>query len=702
MRRIALSITVALGLGLALGGASASAQSQHPQAPSRPPPALDVPYLPQSELLCGGAAVAMVERWWGRRGVYAADFSGLVRPELRGIRTTDLATAARARGWETRTFDGSPAEVQLILAQRVPVIALIEVAPDRFHYVVLLGWSGGQVRFHDPARAPSRSIDEAQFLAEWSGAERWAMVLLPAPQFPPDSLPGVRTLPASLAVAELRSTTGAMPCRPWLDRSLDAVAADRLEDASNLLAEAGRFCPAEPMVLRELAGVRFKQGRLLEATRLSGQYLGRVPGDPLGWQLLAASRYLTGDREGALRAWNQIDRPTVDLIRIDGIRRMKFRIIADAMALPHGTVLTPSRLALARRRIAELPAVRRSAVEYQPVEGGRVEMRAVVTERPVLGTAWRLLTSGGISAITKSEVAVSIASPTGAGELWTGDWRWARAYPRVAVRVSVPARLGVSGVVTVGGAWERYRFALDTARTGVFEERRHSGTVAFGGWIHPALRPFVGLGFERWSGAREYLSATAGMEFREASDRFVLMTSVARAQTVTSHPSYTQGYLRAMWAASSGLRQATWSARLGIDLTSQQAPLGAWPVASTSISSTIPLRAHSRISNGLLRSTTTGRRILHGGLSGEHPVLHAGPFILAAGLFLDGAEVMSPANGSGRSRLFLDAGGGIRIGIQDGQLGVLRVDLATGLTDHRSALTVGLHQRWPPFRETTR
>jgi hypothetical protein len=42
--------------------------------------------------------------------------------------------------------------------------------------------------------------------------------------------------------------------------------------------------------------------------------------------------------------------------------------------------------------------------------------------------------------------------------------------------------------------------------------------------------------------------------------------------------------------------------------------------------------------------------------------------------------------------------GGIRIGILDGHLGVLRIDLATGLTDRRTAMTVGWHQGWPPFR----
>ena len=41
-----------------------------PSAVVPPSTALPVPYVSQSLLLCGGAAVAMVERWWGRRGVF--------------------------------------------------------------------------------------------------------------------------------------------------------------------------------------------------------------------------------------------------------------------------------------------------------------------------------------------------------------------------------------------------------------------------------------------------------------------------------------------------------------------------------------------------------------------------------------------------------------------------------------------------------
>jgi hypothetical protein len=688
--RIGRSLTTICGLGLALGGAPASAQSLSPNPSSRPTPVLDVPYLPQSELLCGGAAVAMVERWWGRRGVYAEDFVSLVRPEMRGIRTSDLAAASRALGWETLTFEGTPEEVRQFLEQSVPVVALLQVAPDRYHYVVILAWSDGRVIFHDPARAPARSIDETQFLAEWSGAERWAMVLRPAAPSP------------SIAVTQALQPIppDSMPCRPWLDLALDAVAADQLDEAANLLIEAGRTCPAEPLVLRELAGVRFKQRRLTEAIRLSEQYLARVPEDALGWQLLATSLYMSGDREGALRAWNRVGAPTVDLVRIDGVQEVRFRMIADAMDVRHGTVLTPGHMALARRRVADLPALGRAAVDYQPVGGGLVEVHTVVAERPVLDRGLRLLAAGTLRAVTQHEVGFAIATPTGGGELWTGVWRWEHSHPRVAFRVDMPARLGFPGVIGIGGAWERFRFSLVTPRKGVFEETRRGGGVSFGGWITSALRPTAGLRFERWSGGRKYLDVTAATEFRAAGDRFLLTTGVEYGQALATHPSYTLGNVRGLWTSSVGISRASWSTRVGLDLASRHAPLGVWPVASGDIPWAIPLRAHPRTSDGLLPGATAGRSMLHGGVSGDHPVFRAGPFMLAAGLFLDGAEIRNPADGSGRDRFYLDAGGGLRMGILDGQLGVLRIDLATGLTDRGTAITVGLHQSWPPFRKS--
>ena len=656
---------------------------------------LDVPYLAQSVLLCGGAAVAMVERWWGRRGVYAQDFAGLVRPASGGILTTDLASATRARGWDARVFRGTPGLVQRNLREGVPVVALIRVAPERYHYVVVLGWSDGTVIFHDPATAPYTSLDEGSFLARWQGAERWALVVRP-----------VAVAPVVAAVdgdSGAVASEPAMPCPPWLDAALDAGAAGRLEDASGLLGRASRACPDEPLVLRETAGVRFKQGRDAEVIRLASAYLAIVPDDDLAWQLLATSRYRAGDRAGALLAWNHVGRPTIDLVRIDGVREIRFRELAQAISAPPGTLLTPARLALARRRVSDVPALRRSAVDYQPVPGGLVEVRASVVERPTVERGWRLAAAGAIRAVAQHEVGLEIASPTGGGELWTASWRWTSARPRALVRVEMPVDAAFPGILTIEGDWERFRFTPGPPGTIGSEDTRRSAVVGFGGWVTPGLRPSVALRFERWSGGRRYLAPFVGSEVRARDNRFVLAARAEHAVALTDQPSYSSGGAQAAWASSLGLVRAAWSARLGFDWVGRHAPLGAWPVAGADLSWALPLRAHTLTHDGRIQGGRAGRAVTSGGLASDRPIYRNGPLVVAAGVFLDAARIAHAADGAPDAHVYVDGGGGLRIGLADGQLGVLRIDLARSLvTDRGTMLTLGVHRSWPLFQQDAR
>jgi hypothetical protein len=646
-----------------------------PSSPSDAP--LDVPYLAQSELLCGGAALAMVERWWGHRGVYAQDFLDLVRPAARGILTTDLAEAARRRGWKVRTFDGTPELVRRSLDQRQPVIALLEVAPQRFHYVVLLSWSGGRVHYHDPARGPDRSLTEPRFLRSWDGGDRWAMVVTPDD-----------------------GATAVLPtAAPAADSSAISASSATSADSSASSADSSATSADDPLTLLRLAGVRFRQHRFADAVGLSSAYVARVPTDTLGWQTLAASHYLAGERGSALAAWNRTGTPRVDLLRIDGLHQVRFGIAADAIHTPDGSLLTPHVLALARRRLADLPALRRATVEYRPIAGGRVEVRASVTERPVLDPIRRLLAVGALRALVQREVTLVVATPTGAGELWSANWRWEHAHPRVDLDVDLPLR---RGTLSLEGTWERFRFRSDTAAAGRVEASRHATGIGFGTWVSPSLRPSAGIGLERWSGKREFLALWAGTDFRTAADRLVLNTELELGQSLLSSPSYLRGRLGATWASTLGIGRASWSTNVGVELVSARTPLGLWPVASGDLAWAIPLRAHPRQRDGLLPGATSGRSMFHGGLSGDQPFYRMGPFTFALGLFLDGAEVLHPIDGSGRDRFFLDAGGGLRIGLVDGQLGVLRIDLATGLTDRSTALTAGLHQSWPPLMNRSR
>lgn len=697
LRVVARLAAVALWLCTGLGCSAGLSRRVPSGPPAGQPVVLDVPYLSQSFLLCGGAAIAMVERWWGRRGVYAEDFASLVRPEAGGILTTDLVPATRARGWDTQAFRGTPELVGRSLSDGVPVVALIQVAPERYHYVVVLGWSDGQVVFHDPATAPFTAMDQESFLARWAAADGWALVVRPAPIAPVD------LVTANDGGAGAAPVPATMPCPPWLDLALDAAAAGRLDEASRLLARAGEACPTEPLILRETAGIRFKQGRDAEVDRLASEYLALAPHDEFAWQLLATSRYRAGERASALRAWNKIGRPTVDLVRIDGVRRVRFRELAAAISTDPGTMLTPSRLALARRRLSDVPALRHSAVAYQPVPGGMVEVRASVVERPLVEPAWRLAAAGAVSAIAQSEVSLEVATPTGGGELWTGSWRWEPARPRGGLRLELPVDPGFQGILTIEGAWERFRFALDTAGPPIFEETRRSAIVGFGGWVHAGVRPLVAFRLERWSEDRRYLAGLIGAEIRARDNRFALTATTEHAVALSDHPSYTTGWVRAAWASSLGLDRAAWSARLGFDWAGRHAPLGTWPLAGKDVAWALPLRAHTLTSGGALAGRSAGRAITSAGLAADRPFLRRGPLVIGAGLFFDAAQIFSPADGSRENRFYLDGGGGLRIGLADGEMGVLHIDLSRGLIeDPRTAVTLSVHRSWPLFRQSYR
>jgi hypothetical protein len=121
-------------------------------------------------------------------------------------------------------------------------------------------------------------------------------------------------------------------------------------------------------------------------------------------------------------------------------------------------------------------------------------------------------------------------------------------------------------------------------------------------------------------------------------------------------------------------------------------------VAGGAYSWAIPLRAHSPTDGGFLAAPSVGRGIIHAGLAGDVPFHRTGPLVVAAGIFIDAADIVAAADGSHDARFHLDVGTGLRIGFAEGQPGVLRIDLARSLVEDRHvALTLGVHQSWPLF-----
>src|SRR5262249_20291269 len=133
------------------------------------------------------------------------------------------------------------------------------------------------------------------------------------------------------------------------------VRARGLDSADDILNPLRTACPDSPAPLRELAGVRFAQRRWPDAATFARQALDRQHDDAYALDVLGASLFMQDDAVGALRAWNRVGKPRLDLVRIDGLRRSRYQTIAESLGLTTNTVLTADQFLRAKRRLDELP-----------------------------------------------------------------------------------------------------------------------------------------------------------------------------------------------------------------------------------------------------------------------------------------------------------------------------------------------------------
>ena len=154
-----------------------------------------------------------------------------------------------------------------------------------------------------------------------------------------------------------------------------------LTSADDILAGVRAQCPASSGPLRELAGVRFAQRRWNEAAALARQAVVLDPADAYAWDVLGSSLFMQDDPVGALRAWNRIGRPRLNTVRIDGLRRTRYQLVAEALHLESGDVLTSEAFARSRRLLNDLPDRAGARLTLRPEADGFATVDVVVNER---------------------------------------------------------------------------------------------------------------------------------------------------------------------------------------------------------------------------------------------------------------------------------------------------------------------------------
>lgn len=138
-----------------------------------------VPFLPQEEDTCGPSSLAMVLRFLGK----SVDTSEIIRETrtegLKGTLITDLASAARRRGFAAEIADLDLPRLKERISAGVPVILLVDLGIwswSRPHYLVAFGWTPEGVVAHS-GRERGKVIPFSTLVAQWEKMGRLAIIV---------------------------------------------------------------------------------------------------------------------------------------------------------------------------------------------------------------------------------------------------------------------------------------------------------------------------------------------------------------------------------------------------------------------------------------------------------------------------------------------------------------------------------------------
>ncbi len=639
---------------------------------------LSVPFLPQTEALCGGAAAAMVYRYWGDRHADVQQFAPLVDRRAGGIRDSVLVAAIRDKGWRVTPSVGSIATLQQSLAARQPAIVLLEDRPNRYHFIVAVGIDDDAVVVHDPTWGPYRRIPIAGFVDAWTPAHFWMLVVLPSDTQPAPT-------PAAVSESARADAAPMNECDRRLDAALDEIETRGLASADAALGSVRAACPASAGPLRELAGVRAAQSRWSDAVALSQEAVRLDPGDRYAWDVLGSGLFVQGRTTKALAAWNKAGTPQLDALDLRGVTRTRHALVARFTGLTPNALLTPRAYGLAERRLEELPDRVSSNVSLVPGNDGFAAVTANLREtaRTPQGIEW---VATGLQAVINREVTASVAGWSGQGEMWSGSWRWWTHRPRVAGSFSAPRTGRLAGVWRVEAAWEAQTYDFGGA-LGWRREDRRTGLLSIRNWITGDTRYELRGGLDVWDQRRRAVVTGGTLEQRLLANRVALTGSLDRWSVIGGDPHFFSGSATAAFRSSRKTHGLVVAAIARVDAASQAAPLALWSGAGEGRGRSGLIRAHRLLYDGVIDGAIFGRKSGVTNLELQQ-WFTAGVTSVAVAGFADIAAA-GPRLPEAPGRAWqADAGLGFRARVP-GQPGMLRIDYAYGLVDGRQRISAG-------------
>lgn len=641
---------------------------------------LDVPFVAQTVDLCGGAAAAMLFRYWGDTHASARQFEPLVDHRAGGIADTALVAAIRDRHWNADRVPGSIAALREELAARRPLMLLLEDRPGRYHYVVAVGADEHSVLLHDPTWGPDRRYSFETLQVAWKPSGFWTLritpssSLLPSPAAPPLVAPPRRA----------RTT-----CDERLDAALDEIALRGLDHADAVLLPLAASCPDAAGPLREMAGVRFAQQRWLDASTFAAAALARDPRDAYAADVLGSSRFMRHDEAGALRAWNRASTPTLDTVKISGLTRTRYAQVTQALGLPVDGLLSADAFETARRRLQQFPMFTATRLSLRPLEDHYAAVDVAVVERggPPRGVVpWAV---AAVRAGLEREATVTSPGWSGQGETWTAGVRWWTRRPSASLAFAAPFTTGPRGVWRVDLGWARQTYGATTADD--IREDRLTGRLGVASWVRPNLRLDASVSLDGWqkpSGHFRTIGVETAVDQRLWRDRVSLSANAGRWFAPGAQRPFGSAWAAVEARTSAEPRRFVLAATGGGSLASADSPLALWNGAGDGRGRTPLLRAHPLLDDGRVEGPVFGRRLVFASVEAQHWLARPSLVRVALAAFADAAQAadrLASARGLPRQ---VDIGTGLRVRPPGGS-GFLRVDYAHGVRDGADRVFIG-------------
>jgi len=166
--------------GCAAGAGKGAGAVQPSDAPAPVPSVIaGVPFLPQEDDTCGPSSLAMVLGFLGQ-DVTTQEIVRETRTEgLKGTLITDLAGAARRRGFAAEVVDLDLPRLRERVSGGVPVILLVDLGVwswSRPHYLVAYGWTPEGVVAHS-GREQGKVIPFPTLDAQWAKMGRLSILV---------------------------------------------------------------------------------------------------------------------------------------------------------------------------------------------------------------------------------------------------------------------------------------------------------------------------------------------------------------------------------------------------------------------------------------------------------------------------------------------------------------------------------------------